>query len=104
MIKTMFISCFLPIRKQSFPLQGDREDAANYPGAVQGRVFVVVGSGFVGPVQCPTPGAGCLQELFPGQLAKCGKRLITIDKWFPSSKLCRHCGYVNSKLTLSDRV
>lgn len=70
MIKTMFISCFLPIRKQSFPLQGDREDAANYPGAVQGRVFVVVGSGFVGPVQCPTPGAGCLQELFPGQISE----------------------------------
>ena len=44
------------------------------------------------------------KNFFRDKLAKCGKRLITIDKWFPSSKLCRHCGYVNSKLTLSDRV
>jgi len=32
-----------------------------------------------------------------------GKPLIKIDKWYPSSKTCHHCGYVNSKLTLSDR-
>lgn len=29
-----------------------------------------------------------------------GKKLITIDKWFPSSKLCRFCGCVNSELKL----
>ena len=33
-----------------------------------------------------------------------GKQLVKIDKWFPSSKTCRHCGYVNSELTLSDRT
>ena len=33
-----------------------------------------------------------------------GKMVVTIDKWFPSSKTCRHCGYVNSELTLGDRV
>lgn len=32
-----------------------------------------------------------------------GKPLIKIDKWYPSSKTCHHCGYVNDKLTLSDR-
>ncbi|MCQ2553478.1 MAG: transposase [Clostridia bacterium] len=32
-----------------------------------------------------------------------GKKLITIDKWYPSSKTCRHCGYVNDKLTIADR-
>ncbi len=32
-----------------------------------------------------------------------GKPLIKIDKWFPSSKTCNHCGYVNDSLTLSDR-
>ena len=32
-----------------------------------------------------------------------GKILITIDKWYPSSKTCRHCGYVNDKLTILDR-
>ncbi|MDR3185394.1 MAG: transposase [Christensenellaceae bacterium] len=29
---------------------------------------------------------------------------LTIDKWFPSSKLCHVCGYVNYRLTLSDRA
>ena len=33
-----------------------------------------------------------------------GKRVIKIDKWFPSSKMCRFCGYVNKNLKLSDRV
>lgn len=30
-------------------------------------------------------------------------RLIKIDKWYPSSKTCNHCGYVNKNLKLSDR-
>lgn len=57
----------------------------------------------------------CLDDAYKGffknghgfpkfKLAEQGKKLITIDKWFPSSKLCRHCGYVNDVLTLSDRV
>jgi putative transposase len=29
--------------------------------------------------------------------------LVYADKWFPSSKTCNHCGYVNKELTLSDR-
>ena len=33
-----------------------------------------------------------------------GGKLITIDKWYPSSKTCRHCGYINHGLRLSDRV
>jgi putative transposase len=33
-----------------------------------------------------------------------GKRLLEIDKWFPSSKRCNCCGYVNNGLKLSDRV
>lgn len=32
-----------------------------------------------------------------------GKPLVKINKWYPSSKTCHHCGYVNDKLTLSDR-
>lgn len=31
------------------------------------------------------------------------KKLIKIDKWFPSSKTCHVCGYKNDNLTLSDR-
>lgn len=38
------------------------------------------------------------------KLAEQGKKLVTIDKWFPSSKLCRHCGCINDGLKLSDRV
>lgn len=33
-----------------------------------------------------------------------GKQVVKIDKWFPSSKMCRFCGSVNSDLKLSDRV
>ena len=33
-----------------------------------------------------------------------GKRVVKIDKWFPPSKMCRFCGYVNKNLKLSDRV
>ena len=32
-----------------------------------------------------------------------GKRLIKIDKYYPSSKLCSNCGHVNSELKLSER-
>lgn len=33
-----------------------------------------------------------------------GKMVVKIDKWFPSSKLCRFCGCINKDLKLSDRV
>lgn len=33
-----------------------------------------------------------------------GKQVVKIDKWFPSSKMCRFCGSINSDLKLSDRV
>lgn len=29
--------------------------------------------------------------------------IVYADKWFPSSKLCSHCGYKNTELKLSDR-
>ena len=32
-----------------------------------------------------------------------GCRIIEIDRWFPSSKRCHICGYINDNLTLSDR-
>ena len=32
-----------------------------------------------------------------------GKCLIKIDRWFPSSKTCHICGYVNKNLKLKDR-
>lgn len=33
-----------------------------------------------------------------------GKKVVKIDKWFPSSKMCRFCRYINKDLKLSDRV
>lgn len=32
-----------------------------------------------------------------------GREFIQVNRWFPSSKTCGHCGYVNDALTLSDR-
>lgn len=32
-----------------------------------------------------------------------GSELVVADRFFPSSKLCRFCGCINSKLKLSDR-
>jgi putative transposase len=31
------------------------------------------------------------------------KRLVKVDRWFPSSKRCSHCGAIHQALTLSDR-
>jgi len=33
-----------------------------------------------------------------------GSELVEIDRFFPSSKLCRFCGCINSDLTLADRT
>jgi putative transposase len=33
-----------------------------------------------------------------------GKIIQKIDRWFPSSKMCRFCGVIKEDLTLSDRV
>lgn len=33
----------------------------------------------------------------------CGSGLMVADRFFPSSRLCGHCGYINSELKLSDR-
>lgn len=49
-------------------------------------------------------GFGQFRTFLSYKLAEQGKKLVVIDKWFPSSKLCRHCGYINDGLALSDRV
>ena len=35
---------------------------------------------------------------------KTGSLLIRVDKWFPSSKTCHHCGHVHHDLKLNDRT
>ncbi len=38
------------------------------------------------------------------KLESLGKKLVKIDKWYPSSKLCSNCGHKKEDLTLDDRV
>lgn len=46
---------------------------------------------------------GQFRSMLAYKMAERGKKLITIDKCFPSSKMCRFCGTINSELTLKDR-
>jgi putative transposase len=32
-----------------------------------------------------------------------GRKVLEVDRWFPSSKLCSNCGYKNNELKLKDR-
>ena len=31
-------------------------------------------------------------------------RKLVLDRWFPSSKSCSHCGFIKKSLSLSERV
>lgn len=48
-------------------------------------------------------GFGLFRLFLEYKLAEQGKVFHKIDKWYPSSKTCNNCGFVNSNLTLSDR-
>ena len=45
-------------------------------------------------------GFGQFREMLSYKLAERGKKLITIDKWYPSSKTCYVCGFINKELKL----
>ncbi len=47
---------------------------------------------------------GMLTTFLDYKLKEEGKSLIKIDKWFPSSKMCSHCGNVKQNLQLSERT
>lgn len=49
-------------------------------------------------------GFGMFRTILAYKLADRGKKFVKIDKWFPSSKMCRFCGTINHNLTLADRV
>jgi putative transposase len=49
-------------------------------------------------------GFGQFRSFLAYKMEERGKKLVTIDKWFPSSKTCRFCGAVNSELKLKDRT
>ena len=49
-------------------------------------------------------GWGMFTRMLGYKLEDQGKRLVVIDKWFPSSKTCSCCGGVKSDLSLSERI
>ena len=48
-------------------------------------------------------GFGMFRARLTQKMEAQGKIVYKVDKWFPSSKLCSHCGTLNSQLTLKDR-
>ena len=46
---------------------------------------------------------GMFLQFLKYKLEEKGKVLIKIDKYYPSSKKCNVCGYINKNLKLSDR-
>jgi len=49
-------------------------------------------------------GWGMFTRMLDYKLAEQGKRLVKIDKWFPSSKTCSRCGNIKEVLLLSERI
>ena len=49
-------------------------------------------------------GWGTFTTLLSYKLKDAGKKLVKIDKWFPSSKTCSNCGAVKNVLSLSERI
>ncbi|HEY9704757.1 MAG TPA: RNA-guided endonuclease TnpB family protein [Allocoleopsis sp.] len=50
---------------------------------------------------------GAFYEIKRQLIYKCqfyGSELIIADRWFPSSKICSHCGTKRESLSLSERV
>ena len=45
-------------------------------------------------------GIGCAVRMLEEKAERYGKRVIRIDRWFPSSKMCSCCGHVNSAVVL----
>jgi len=49
-------------------------------------------------------GFGMFRNFLKYKLEDRGKQYITIDKWYPSSKICSNCGNKNENLQLQDRI
>lgn len=57
--------------------------------------------------QCLSLGKSTMDNgwgMFVNMLERKAKRVVKIDKWFPSSRLCPKCGSINKNLSLKDRV
>ena len=49
-------------------------------------------------------GWGTFRYMLEYKAARYGRRVIVIDRWFPSSKMCSSCGYVLAELGLKIRA
>jgi putative transposase len=49
-------------------------------------------------------GWGTFRRMLEYKAAKAGRHLIVVDRWFPSSKTCSHCGHLLAELALSTRT
>ena len=49
-------------------------------------------------------GYGLFLNMLSYKLERQGKKLIRVDKFYPSSKTCSCCGYIKKELKLSDRI
>jgi len=45
-----------------------------------------------------------LLSMTENKVAKTGSQVVKVDRFFPSSRLCRRCGCINTALTLADRT
>ena len=45
-------------------------------------------------------GFGQFRTMLAYKLAERGKKMVTIDKWFPSTKTCRFCGHIDPDIVL----
>ena len=48
-------------------------------------------------------GWGTFTRMLDYKMSDQGKRLVKVDKWYPSSKMCSRCGSVKDELLLSER-
>jgi putative transposase len=44
------------------------------------------------------------REMLEYKAARYGRRVVVIDRWFPSSKMCSACGYLLAELSLKTRT
>ena len=49
-------------------------------------------------------GLGTFRAMLAYKAARAGRRLVVVDRWFPSSKTCSACGHLLTTLTLGTRV
>ena len=49
-------------------------------------------------------GWGMFTDMLSYKAKRKGKQLVKVDRWFPSSKTCSHCGHIHKELRLSDRI